>query len=363
MSQDNCCCAGNSAGNSCCGAESSVKNSPENTCGCGCQTEETIPTVSASLSFKDILGAWKVRWGIGRNNYKVDPGLCAVGNPDDSSPVFVSANYKLSFDILRKNLAGMDCRILVLDTKGINVWCAAGKGTFGTEELVNRIKTSGLGGYVSHRTVIVPQLGATGVSAREVARLSGFTVIYGPVRAADIKEFVSAGYRAGKDMRTVKFSIRDRIVLTPIEIAEAAKISLSIFGVIFLLNLFAARPLGIKDLIVYIAAILTGTFLTPVLLPFIPGRAFAFKGWILGALITACIVYAFGWFTQPMLLLGIGYMLALPACSAYLALNFTGSSTYTSYSGVIKEIKIAMPVIIFLLASGIVLVLIKTFIG
>lgn len=91
------------------------------------------------ITFSDRLGAWKARWGIGRMNYRVEPGLYRLGKPDRRSPVFVSANYKMSFDILRSSLAGRDCWILVLDTKGINVWCAAGKGTFGPMELMGRI--------------------------------------------------------------------------------------------------------------------------------------------------------------------------------------------------------------------------------
>src|SRR4030042_5350466 len=90
-----------------------------------------IRQVTTRLHFRDKLGAVKVRWLIGRNNYKVDPGLYATGSPDETSDVFVSANYKLSFDHLRKNLDGINAWILVLDTKGVNVWCAAGKGTVG----------------------------------------------------------------------------------------------------------------------------------------------------------------------------------------------------------------------------------------
>jgi len=310
-----------------------------------------------------MLGSWKVRWGIGRDNYRVEPGLYAIGKPDSNSPVLVSANYKLTFDTLRKNLVGLDCLLLILDTKGVNVWCAAGKGTFGTDELVYRIKAVGLNEIVEHRTLIVPQLGATGVSAHKVARLTGFSVIYGPVRARDIREFISSGYKATRDMRTVKFTMRDRMVLTPMELVEAAKISLLVFGVLFLINLFAVRSFGLPDFLIYAAAVLTGTVLTPILLPFIPGRAFAFKGWLLGAICTACIVYAYGWFAPPFLLLGIGYMLALPAHSAFLAMNFTGASTYTSFSGVIKEMKIAVPLIILSLTAGIILILVKTFMG
>jgi hypothetical protein len=99
------------------------------------------------------------------------------------------------------------------------------------------------------------------------------------------------------------------------------------------------------------------------LLPYIPGKAFAFKGWVLGVIGTVFILWAYGWFASPFLLLGIGFMLVLPVHSAFLAMNFTGASTYTSPSGVLKEMKIAVPFIVLSLMAGIVLILIKTFAG
>ncbi|MBA3065261.1 hypothetical protein FP828_02075 [bacterium] len=132
-----------------------------------------VPVVATSLSPADKLGAWKVRWAISRNEYRVNPGVYAAGSPSLDSPVMVSANYKLSFDMLRKALNGIDAWLLVLDTKGVNVWCAAGKGTFGTAEIVKRIDETGLARIVNHREIIVPQLGAPGVSAIDVKKLSG----------------------------------------------------------------------------------------------------------------------------------------------------------------------------------------------
>jgi len=334
-----------------------------NCCSASVADANGVPAVSTSLSLKDILGAWKARWGVLRMDYKIEPGLYAIGKPDSNSPVLVSANYKLTFDTLRKNLSGLNCWLLILDTKAVNVWCAAGKGTFGTAELVNRIEATGLSKVVGHRKLLLPQLGAPGVSAHEVAKLTGFSVTYGPVRASDIKEFISSGYKATKEMRTVKFTMWDRLVLTPVELEFIAKPSLILFGVLFLINLFAARPLGMEDFLAYAAAVLIGTVLTPTLLPFIPGKAFAFKGWLLGAIGTAWIAWIYGWFAPPFLLLGIGYMLALPACSAFMAMNFTGASTYTSFSGVIKEMKFAVPVIVLSLVTGVAMILTKTFTG
>ncbi|MDR1607909.1 MAG: acetyl-CoA synthase subunit gamma [Deltaproteobacteria bacterium] len=334
---------------------------PNNNC-CSSDAKDA-PLVSTSLSFKDRLGGWKVRWGIGRVNYQVEPGLYAVGKPDGDSPVLVSANYKLTFDTLRKNLVGLDCWLLILDTKGVNVWCAAGKKTFGTSELINRLEAVKLSERVRHRKLILPQLGAPGVSAPEIARRAGFSVIYGPVRASDLKAFISSGYQATKEMRTVSFTLRDRLVLTPVELVQAAKKSLSVFGVLFLLNLFAAKPFDVNDFAVCAGTIFIGAVLTPVLLPFIPGRAFAFKGWLLGLCWATLAVGVLGWFAPGRRLFAAGYLLALPAVAAYLAMNFTGSSTYTSPSGVLKEMKIALPLIVISAIVGSALTIIGHLMG
>jgi hypothetical protein len=342
LQMNNCCCSSNS---DCC---SSIE----------------ILTASTVLTTKDILGTCKVRLGIGRMDYKVKPGIYALGTPNSESPVLVSANYKLTFDALRSKLSRLDCWLLILDTKGVNVWCAAGKGTFGTNELINRIKQTGLEKIVTHRKLILPQLGASSMKPHEVLRKTGFSIVYGPVYANDIKEFIAAGFHATKEMRAVKFTILDRLVLTPVELVAAARKSLLVFGVLFLLNLFAARPFGLYDFVLYTGAVILGTVITPLLLPWIPCRAFSLKGWLLGFLWTVMALWLFGCFTRGYAFLAIGYLLLLPAVSAWFALNFTGSSTYTSPSGVLKEMKITLPFIIDSSILGAVLVLIQNmFIG
>jgi len=310
MSNNNCCCTTDN-----------------------CCDKPDVKAASTRLTFKDVFGACKVRWGIGRMDYKVEPGLYAIGRPGNDSLVLVSANYKLTFDMLRKNLSGLDCWLLILDTKGINVWCASGKGTFGTDELVNRIEMTNLAEVVTHRKLILPQLGASGVSAGEVTKRTGFSVTYGPVRAKDIQAFISSGYKATKEMRLVEFNLLDRIVLIPMELAPAVQKTLPILGAMFLSNQFAARPFDKKDVTAYAGAILTGT----ALLPYIPGRSFALKGWLLGLGWTAGYLGLSKRFKKGSRLLSAVELLILPALSSYLAMNFTGSSTYTSPSGVKKK--------------------------
>jgi len=285
--------------------------------------------------------------------YRVEPGLYAVGNPSSESIVLVSANFKLSFDRLRSQLDGIDAWILVLDTKGINVWCAAGKGTFGTDELVNRIRAVGLDKIVSHRRLILPQLSAPGVSAHVVKQHSGFQVIYGPVRARDIKEFLAAGMQASPEMRRVRFPITDRVALVPVELVGILKYAVPIAAAFFVLSglhsggysLPRMLSVGSWSAFVFFAGCVWTVALTPTLLPWLPGRSFSAKGAWLGLVFAiAASVFALthaALFEDYVTL--IGWLLIVPAVSSFLAMNFTGASTFTSLSGVKKEMRIAAP--------------------
>jgi hypothetical protein len=217
------------------------------------------------------------RWGVNRSGHRVEPGLYALGDPTGDSPVFVTANYTLSFDALRSALAGIDGYIMVLDTKGINVWCAAGKGTFGTDEVVHRIEATGLRDVVSHRVLILPQLGASGVAAHEVKKRSGFQVEYGPVRAADLPEYLKTG-QATPEMRRVRFTLRDRLVLIPVELVHVFVPMVVAAMVVFVVK-------GLLAAVALVAAILAGVVLFPILLPWLPTRDFSSKGFILGGMV------------------------------------------------------------------------------
>lgn len=309
----------------------------------------TVPVVDPRLTRRDHIGGSRVRWGIGRYTYTVDPGLYAVGTPDDLSPVLVTADYKLTFDALRRTLGGRDAWVLVLDTRGINVWCAAGKGTFGTSELVARVEASDLAQVVSHHVLVVPQLGATGVAAHEVRLRTGFRVAWGPVRAADLPAFLDAGMVATPAMRTVTFPLRDRIVLIPVEsvnvlglaaiVAAGAAIAGGFGGGFYSIARALERaPLGIAAAV---TAIVAGTVVTPALLPWVPGRMFALKGALVGAVGAALVALAFMGSAAPLSLVAAGALIM--AGSSFAAMNFTGTSTFTSLHGVEKEMRYAIP--------------------
>jgi hypothetical protein len=317
--------------------------------------QTVIKSTSSDITLANRRDHLMARLGVKREQHLIEPGLYTMGKPTKESPVFASANYTLSFDALRSTLHGIDCYILVLDTKGINVWCAAGKGTFGTDELVHRIEAVGLNDVVNHSTLIVPQLGATGVDAREVRRRSGFKVEFGPVRASDLPEYLKT-HKASEEMRRVRFTLYDRIVLIPIEMKNFL-LPVLIASVVFALvgNYTAAAAT--------IAAAFTGLVLFPILLPWIPTTDFSTKGFLIGGLTALpfalnsfygmedeALWLRFGW--------ALAYMLVMPSISAFLALNFTGSTTFTSVTGVKREIFTYIPKMAWLFGIGIILIIV-----
>lgn len=314
-----------------------------------------IQPATSTITWANRWDHFLARWGVNRSGHRVEPGLYALGNPTPDSPVFVTANYTLSFDALQSALAGIDGYILVLDTQGINVWCAAGKGTFGSNELVHRIEATALHDVVSHRLLILPQLGAAGIAAHEVKKRSGFKVEYGPVRAADLPEYLKT-HQATPEMRRVRFTLRDRLILIPVELVHVLLPMLIATVVVF----FVSGPWASVAVVV---AILAGVVLFPILLPWLPTRDFSSKGFILGGVVAlpfALAVFLRSPGTVWWLRVGgaLTFLLPLPPVTAYLALNFTGSTTFTSRSGVRREIFTYVPTMAWIFGIGIVLTIV-----
>ena len=339
---------------SCCGEQNRGDAAKAPSCS-GASPPPYVDTDS-KLTWRDIAGRWKARWGIGRMNFRVQPGLYALNQPGRNAPILVTANYKMTFDILRRDLAGQAAWILVLDSKGVNVWCAAGKGTFGTAELVQRLRQVDLPRFVDHRRLTLPQLGGPGIAAYRVRQATGFTCDFGPVRSADLPAYLQAGGHKTARMAQVDFPLMQRLALVPMELVPALRLALPVLGVFFLVNLFLQQPLAWPELVAYGGGIVFGCVLLPLLLPWLPGRAFGVKGYLLGLVWTAFLVAVLlpAWqFPAPRWQIA-GYFLILPALTASYALFFTGSTPVTSLAGVQWELRRLAPWLVFSLSLGIV---------
>lgn len=203
---------------------------------------------------------------------------------------------------------------------------------------------------MQHSKIILPQLAATGVCAVSVKKDSGFEVLWGPVQARDIQQFVADGCRAGQHMRRVTFTLPERVVLVPVELSLLPKPTTWVLLAVFILSgigsgifsFYAAWDRGLVALAAYVAGVLGGAVAAPILLPWIPGRAFALKGTLTE--IAAGLLVALAFRNSVNWLEAAALIFFTTAISSYLAMNFTGSTPYTSPSGVEKEMRRAIPI-------------------
>jgi hypothetical protein len=180
-------------------------------------------------------------------------------------------------------------------------------------------------------------------------------VEYGPVHARDLPEYLK-NRTATPDMRRVRFPFADRIVLAPVELVHAA---LPTIIAAVLLSLIAGPVASLAA----VTAVLAGTVLFPALLPFLPTKDFSTKGLILGVLIALPFAaYGATRFSLPLwvnVVTGVIPLLVIPPVVAYLALNFTGCTPYTSRSGVKAEIFRYIRVMAAMAGCGIILALVS----
>ncbi len=139
------------------------------------------------------------------------PGLIEIGHPNRQSPVLLTCNYRLTVERVVRALQGLDCYLLVANSRGVNVWCAATGGLFTHHDVISALKISGIEKRVDRRELVLPQLAATGVEAREVRNRAGWEVVWGPVDARDIPAFLGKDGGKTLKMREVTFGWMQRL--------------------------------------------------------------------------------------------------------------------------------------------------------
>src|SRR5882757_5258044 len=142
--------------------------------------------------------------------FPTEPGLRVFGNPDRSSPVFVTGNFDHTVRLVSRVLSTMDCYLLVAPTGGVNVWCASAGGHFGVDEIEAAIKLSGIDQLVDHHRLVLPRLTAPGVNTKEVRSRTGWRVVFGPIEIDDLPAWLDESFpRLVADV--VGFPVRRRV--------------------------------------------------------------------------------------------------------------------------------------------------------
>jgi hypothetical protein len=182
-------------------------------------------------------------------------------------------------------------------------------------------------------------------------------VEFGPVRTEDLPEYLK-NHLATPEMRQVRFNLRDRMVLIPVELVGTFLPMLAAFAVLYLLG-------GWLNGLWLIATWLAAEALFFILLPWIPTREFSTKGFILGLLISIpFILFQFAQSGQSLsqqLMRVLPMLLAMTSLTAFLTLNLTGSTPITCWTSVRREIFRYVPIMAVMMGGGIILFILKLF--
>jgi hypothetical protein len=177
----------------------------------------------------------------------IDPGLYKSGNPDENSPIIVTANYEFTFIKVMRDLKGLDAWVLCVDSNGINVWCAARGNDFGNNQLIEAVEATALNSITKRKSLFLPQLSAGGVAAPDLYKQSPkfpFKIVYGPVWSKDLPEFIkNRPPRKPEKMKLAKFTLKHRfrgfITHTTFLLRKIFALPLiAVFFVSLVLNLF-----------------------------------------------------------------------------------------------------------------------------
>ncbi|MHA1770008.1 MAG: methyltransferase domain-containing protein [Candidatus Thorarchaeota archaeon] len=198
--------------------------------------------VRLRMAFDRIPGAWR---GI-----PIPPGLYRAGFPSSNSPAVVTANYEHTYYTVMRALKAddMNAWVLVCDTDGINVWCAARGISFNTDDVINMMYLTRLDEKVAHNELILPQLSAAGVVAHEITTRTKFRARYGPVRIQDLSAWLDAEMPSPKprEMATVTFDIKERMTQALVHLPFLMKMGLIYpFALTFLAFIFASLGIAI----------------------------------------------------------------------------------------------------------------------
>lgn len=247
---------------------------------------------------------------------KVKPGLYRVGEPNSKSSVLVTGNFELTVSRLVKAIfQKVDVWLLVTDSGGINVWCAAGSGFFTAEKVIAAVKSTHLDEIVHHRALILPQLCANGVDGWRVRQEIGWGVHWGPVRASDIPAYLASKRNKTDSMRWVRFELIDRLEMVSVTLGfYALLILIPVF--FFWRNLFWPITLSLVGLSYFYA----------IVHPWLPGRDGLLKSIPLTIItIIGLLIYTTLW--DPMPRMGLfNWTLGLTALAVFTACEMQGMS-------------------------------------
>jgi acetyl-CoA decarbonylase/synthase complex subunit gamma len=125
-----------------------------------------------------------------RKPVAVEPGLKVFGTPDETSPVFFTTNFALTYYTVASDLESskMNAYLIVVDTEGSAVDSGVAGRKLTADKVAEALKASGLEGKVKHKTIIIP--GKASRISGEIEEASGWKVQVGPRDSSEIPKYI-----------------------------------------------------------------------------------------------------------------------------------------------------------------------------
>lgn len=291
-------------------------------------------------------------------NLTIKPGLYSIGNPDEKSPVLVSANYFVTYKRVVSSLEKQNITawLLVVDTEGVNVWCSSAGGHFTAEKVLDQIEDTDLSEVVNHNQLILPQLSASGVN-HLILKKAKWNVKFGPINIDDLREYLDNNYKKSVHMSTVSFNLWNRI-----ENSFSHNVFISLILIPLILGIaILAQPLSfilnpwsqwlIKNILFLLLYVWIFGFILGLLYPSIPLNSGFFKGVILSAFIVPINVLVFFSTTPLDFVMAFGTLLLY---SFIIGTDFDGFTPFWGTDFIIKDL-ILLAGAVIILFLGIIL--------
>jgi len=259
----------------------------------------------------------------------VKPGLYALGQPNANAPVLVTGNYDLTVRRLLRDTQGIDAYLLVVNSAGINVWCASGGGHFTADKVIAAVRINHLEQVVNHRHLILPQLSATGVDGNRITSETGWDVWWGPVYSKDIPAYLAAGQQKDDGIRWVDFPLQIRLEMAVVMWGFWALI----LGLAILLINRRVFWIGLGGALLYY--LLTGAFF-----PWLPGRDGFRKGVFLAFLSMVFVLVGGLWLDGWDTLRTFNTALGLGALALFAGADYQGGAPHMRGGEVVHFIKV-----------------------
>lgn len=294
----------------------------------------------------------------------IEPGLYQSGNPDEESPVIVTANYIYTYIKVMRALKGRDAWVLCVDSKGINVWCAARGNNFGNKQLIEAVETTGIASVTNKKTIIVPQLSAGGISSpliKSEAPDFPFNILYGPVWAKYLPQFLDERPARKPDkMKFAKFTISHRFraeithttfLLRKIFLWPSIALLLLFIGLSFINTIWITELWIVGELWLWI---IISNGIIAILFPITNfTRKFINKGIVFG-FITVLLFGGISWLFQYSLLLILLSSVFYFWLAFFSTMSFSGYTMDTSPREIQDEYPVFSKINMFLLIIGLV---------